>query len=395
MYCREKYYYQNFIGCCILIFIHSGVNGVASAAMPQLKIYYGTDLTNIIIGASICCIAVFLSSFYGAAFIKFFHPKNAFYIGSGCGMIFSLLIASTSFIYMFYLGCACAGLMVGWGTFATCNIYIDRFYYQHRSIYVSILSMMAMLGASIFQFMSGWILSYTSVDNLYRIMGIFCFLAILVNKKFITPINTYKSLPVLDAKNQKKRCFMPFFIRMTLVVFLGSALTGTFGSLCTTFLQVNEISASMSAIYLSLYTLLGGFFALFSGWIADKFGWKCYVLLIYISFMIGMICACIWNLKSEFFTMMVMILFTAFAMPTATTYNMLPSPLFKEHALWAHTKLMSMGYLGSTLLLPFFSKIYEYYGFYCVWISLFMLAGISIVLLIPVVCSLRKENNHI
>lgn len=386
--------YRNFIGCCIIVYIHSGVNGVASALMPQLKLYYDTELSTIIMGASICCIAIFLSSFYGASLIRWARPQNALAIGSGCGFAFSILIASSQSIPMFYLGCACAGLMVAWGTFATCNVYIDRYYQHHRSLFIAFLSTVAMIGTASFQYFSGKLIAYKPVDQIYLILGGLCLFALLLNRMLLSQIEIEETTHTSSIKQGTMKYHSPLFLKMAIVAFLGSALTGTFGSLCTTFLQSKDISVSMSTTYLSFYTLAGGLFALISGWMAEKYGWKCYVIAIYLSFMLGMVCATLWEINPlQRILLGMMLLLVAFALPTATTYNMLSKPLFQEHALWANTKLLSIGYFGSTLCLPLFTQFYESYGFISVWIILFLLSTTSMLLLLSAIQTIKKERN--
>ena len=68
--------WRSYAGCCGILFIHSGLNAIAQAAMPSLTAYYQQDLAAIMVGASICCLAAFAAAFFAEKLIARLQPRK-------------------------------------------------------------------------------------------------------------------------------------------------------------------------------------------------------------------------------------------------------------------------------------------------------------------------------
>ncbi len=379
--------YRSFIGCCIICLIHTGINSVATAAMPYLKEYYGVELSTIIAGASACSCAMFLASFVGARFIRAAKPKGAFFVSTLCAALYAFLIYITDQVWGFYLGCALIGLTAAWGGHATSNIFVHRFHKNRAGTLIMALLSVGMLGGAGFQFLSGILLGRIGLRGLYLTMIGFAAVAALANLLLVENIEAEED----DVRQRPKAgkgnlqlYLSSAFLRLCAVTLCAASLAGTFGTLLVTFLMSHGISTELSTTCLSAYTLCGGCVAMVGGILADKFGYRLYVCYLYGTLLLGVACALIFHNFELFIVLPLMILFYAASSPNGSIYNMLAKPLFGKDALLAQTKLLSIGSLGSAVVLPIVTRIYETMGFNFLFGMQICIALVCFALIFPV-----------
>ncbi|MDO4378526.1 MAG: MFS transporter [Erysipelotrichia bacterium] len=377
--------YKCFIVCCIMVFIHTGINSVATAVMPQLKIYYGVELSTIISGAAACSIMMFIGGFIGAKFIRKVKPKGAFAVSSLFAALYAFLIFITDKVWGFYVGCAAVGLTAAWGGYATSNIYINKLYEKKAGVLIASLITVGSLGSATFQFISGRLLTVIGLRGVYLCLIFVALFAIVVNYLFLTNIDVDENKGNKTAVENDNAIFKERkFIKMTIVTLFGGTLCGTFGTLCTTFFQSHGIDTAVSATYLSFYTLSCGLLAMIAGAIADKFGYKTYVTYLFVAYLSAISLAIVYDKFEINAILPAMIIAFGLASSFGSIYNMLSKPIFMEKSLVANTKLMSVGSFGSAVLLPTYTKIYEMCGFSTLWILLMIISFICFYLVLSV-----------
>lgn len=388
------YKYSCFIGCCLITMIHTGINSVATAAMPYLREYYKCDLSTIIAGASSCSLAMFVAGFVGAKFIRTVKPKGAFWVASICAALYAFLIFITDHVWGFYVGCASVGFTAAWGGYATSNLFIHRFHKTNSATLIAVLSAMSMLGSSGFQFLTGILLTRIGLRGVYFVMICFAGLASVINYLLLDNIEadeesasrfTRTGLKDFEIYKDSK------FRRLIIVTLFGSCF-GAFGTLCTTFLMSHGLSTEMSTTCLSLYTFCGGLLALISGRLADKNGYRFYTKYLYMFYAFAIVFALIFDKTSSIVVMVLMLFCFASSSPAMSIYNMISKPLFKEKALMAHTQLICIGSLGSAFVLPLLTKVYEIKGFSFLWLLLIGIAFINFILLMSVIPKNNDSN---
>lgn len=373
--------WKSYVACCLIMLIHTGLNSVATAAMPSLTAYYNTNVTSIILGASVCCVSAFIAIFFADKVIQILRPKKTLMLGSLCGLIFCGILSISKNLISFYIGCFFAGLLVAWGTHATCNVYIRRMDQKRRGILTSAMITVGLIGSASFQVLTGVLLKNGSVPFCYSIMAIISLLAFVINLIGLEDIQP----EVLKRKDGRSVGLLsllqnPSFLLLSLVVLLGPSYISTFSSLFTTILQSKGMDPSQSSLFLSLYTLLSGIMALFTGRIFDRFKTRTYVLLLYSAYFVGGISALIWNSSDRMIFLFIMVIAYSISMPISSLYNLISGSLFQELALSANTKLMSIAYFGSTVILPIFSNLYQTHGFQFLWIVMLSISGVCMLL---------------
>jgi MFS family permease len=389
--------WKSYLSCCLIMLIHTGLNSVATAAMPSLKTYYQTDLTNIILGASVCCVSAFVAIFFADLVIQRLRPKWTLALGSACGFIFCLILSLSKNLYSFYIGCFFAGLLIAWGTYTTCNVYIRRMNPEKRGILTSAMITVGLIGSASFQVLTGILLKQGTVPSCYRVMALISLAAIGINLLGVEDIRAESQ--ETNKKTGKNpggfRLLLknPIFLMMALVVLMGPAYVSIFSSLFSSILQAKGMDTAQSSAYLSAYTFLGGVMALATGKIFDRFQIKTYVILLYGAYFFGCLTAIIWNQKGGPALLILMIVAYAISMPIGSFYNLASGPLFGNMALAANTKLMSIAYFGSTVLLPLFSKIYTKKGFLYLWMVMIGIALVCMILSLLAIKFRTKEQN--
>lgn len=377
--------YRYYIICCLLVFIHTGINSVATALMPQLKLYYNVQLSEIITGAAACSLTMFIGGFIGAKFIKKVKPKGAFAIASICAALYAMFILITNKLWGFYLGCALVGFTACWGNYATSIIYINKYYEKKSAILISSLITVGFFGSAFFQFCCGYFLPYIGLKGIYLSLILIALLALLLNYLFLSNIDAVEKNDEIKSAVDISFYKSKTFIKMSIVTLFGGTLCATFGTLFTTFFQSHGISTTLSTTYLSFYTLSCGLLALIGGMVVDKFGYKIYVIYLFAAYVIAISSALIFDNLELMPIIPFMILFFGLASSIGSIYNLLSKPIFKEKSLTANTKLLSIGSFGSAILLPTYTKLYEYLGFTKLWIILFIVSIICFALLISVI----------
>lgn len=377
--------YRYYIICCLMVFIHTGINSVATALMPQLKIYYGVQLSEIITGAAACSLTMFIGGFIGAKFIKKVKPKGAFAVASICAGLYAFFILITDKLWGFYLGCALVGFTACWGSYATSIIYINKYYEKKSAILISSLITVGFFGSAFFQFCCGLFLQYIGLKGIYFSLILIALFALLINYLFLSNIEAIEKNKEVKSTVDISFYKSHTFIKMSIVTLFGGTLCATFGTLCTTFFQSHDISTTLSTTYLSFYTLSCGLLALIGGIVVDKFGYKIYVIYLFVAYGIAISSALIFDNMELMFIIPFMIFFFGLASSIGSIYNLLSKPVFKEKFLTANTKLLSIGSFGSAILLPTYTKIYENFGFTTLWIILFIVSIICFALLISVI----------
>ena len=389
---------KKYLFCCLLMLIHTGLNSVATAAMPSLTEYYRTDLTRIVMGASVCCVSAFIAIFFADFVIRKIGPRKTLMLGSCCGFVFCLLMACSDQLIWFYAGCFFAGLLVGYGTYAPCNVYIRQMNPDKRGVLTSGMVTSGLIGGASFQVLTGYLLKSRSVSFCYLIMAGLALLA------FIAGTAGLKEAEVEQVKKKKKNqgadfeklLKEPIFLLMAVIVLMGPAYITIFSTLLTSILQNTGMNPAGSSLYLSAYTLIGGITALFTGKIFDRFSIKIYVLLLYTAYFIGTAAMLCWSRTG--FTSLLCLAIAAYAvsMPAATLYNLVCGSFFGNLALTANTKLMSIAYFGSTVVLPVFSELYQTKGMVFLWGIMTALAIVCLGFTLTAIrLNYRKEKSQV
>ena len=395
-----KEHRKTYLFCCLLMMIHTGLNSVATAAMPSLRAYYHTDLTNIVLGASVCCVSAFIAIFFADHVIQKIGPRKTLMLGSICGLIFCLLMACSDQLVWFYMGCFFAGLLVGYGTHAPCNVYIRRMDAEKRGILTSGMVTAGLIGGASFQVLTGYLLKSRSVSFCYLIMAGLALIAFIVGTIGLKDVKAEPIKQKREKKEKQEPNFQrllknPSFLLMAVIVLMGPAYITIFSTLLTSILQNAGMDPANSSLYLSAYTLLGGITALFTGRIFDRFQVKIYVLLLYTAYFIGTAAMLCWNRTGFTILLCLAIASYAVSMPVATLYNLVSGPFFGDLALAANTKLMSIAYFGSTVVLPIFSELYQTKGLNFLWGIMAVLAIICMGFTLTVIrLNHLKENRQ-
>lgn len=383
-----KKQWSSYIACCLIMLIHTGLNSVATAAMPSLKMYYNTGLTEIVLGASVCCVSAFVAVFFADRVIRQLRPKKTLLLGSLCGTVFCLILSVSRSLWSFYVGCFFAGLLVAWGTYATCNVYIRNMDRSRWGLLTSAMITVGLVGSASFQILTGILLKNSTVPICYGVMAGISVLAILINLVAVedveaeSPKRTDSGQPSAGLAKLLKD---PVFVLLGLVVLLGPAYITIFSSLFTSILQAKGMDPAQSAALLSAYTFLGGLMALVTGKIFDRFSMKTYVLILYGAYFAGGVVALFWDSAGGFVLLLFMILAYAVSMPISSLYNLMSGPLFGDMALSANTKLMSIAYFGSTVILPAFSGLYQTRGFRTLWLIMLLMGVFCMALVLSAI----------
>nr|MBQ4453902.1 MFS transporter [Clostridia bacterium] len=384
--------YRSLIGCMLITLIHTGINSVATAAMPYLREYYHCELSTIIAGASSCSFAMFFAGLLGSKVITGLKPKGAFYLSSFFAAAYPFMILISDQVWTFILGCAFIGLTAAWGSHATSNIYIHRFHEEHAAFFIASISTSGMFGGALFQFLSGKLLSVYGLRGLYLTMIFMAFLATIFNAVFVENIEAQESdVQKRSLDSSSSLIKDDTFIRMGIVVLLSGSLCASFSTLLVTMLLKNGYTTQASTTYLSLHTLLSGTMALLSGMIADKKGYRFYMTYLYAIYFAAIAFAITYDHFPSGTLLILMIASFAAASPLASIYIMLCKPIFKERSLSAHTLLLSIGSIGSAVVLPFYTRLYESKGFTFLWVSLSVVAVLCFIILDNVIRNKNKE----
>lgn len=393
-----KKQWSSYLACCLIMLIHTGLNSVATAAMPSLRAYYNTGLTEIVLGASVCCVSAFIAVFFADRVIQRLRPKRTLLLGSLCGTVFCLILSLSKNLWSFYVGCFFAGLLVAWGTYATCNVYIRKMDRSKWGILTSAMITVGLVGSASFQVLTGILLKNGTVPVCYSVMAGISVLAILINLVAVEDVeaeNPKQAASGLPATGLGRLLKDPVFVLLGLVVLLGPAYIAIFSSLFTSILQAKGMDPAQSAVFLSAYTFLGGLMALVTGKIFDRFPMKTYVLILYGAYFAGGIAALLWDSTGLFVLLLFMILAYAVSMPISSLYNLMSGPLFGDMALSANTKLMSIAYFGSTVILPAFSNLYQTHGFRTLWIIMLLMGAFCMVLVLSAIRMEEKKDRSL
>lgn len=384
---------KEFIVCAFVFSIHTGLNSIATAAIPSLKAFYSSDLTSIVLGASVCCVSAFIATFFSSKIIQILKPKKTLLLGSINGFLFCFIIASSKTLKMFYIGCIFAGLLIAWGTYAPIQIYIRNLYSHKQGVYTSYISAIGLLASALFQVLTGKLLINGSISYCYLIMSTFSIIAFLINFFFLKDINF--EIQKKEKREKKSILFkdVSFLLLLPVVLIISPVLT-IFANLLTTLLANKGFNSSESSMFLSIYTIMGGLLAMHSGRLFDRVTTKRYILNLAFVYLIGLTLSATWYFTNSIILLFASMICFAYSVPLASLYNLIVGRMFKNDALFAHTKLMSMTYLGSTLILPMLSKLYQEIGYTKLLMVLSVLFLICIVLLM-VSISLSKQEEKV
>lgn len=382
--------WRSYAGCCGILFIHSGLNAIAQAAMPSLTAYYQQDLAAIMVGASICCLAAFAAAFFAEKLIARLQPRKTLMLSSMAGFVFCFIIAYSPTLSGFYWGCFFAGLMAAWGTFVPAAAYIRQMNTDHPGFLTALLSTVCLLGSACFQMITGQLLKIGNVRFCYQIMSLFALAAWSIG--FFVLGNIKVTHPASKNTSHLQSNLNPAILLLMLAMGLASPMITIFPSLLTTLLQNQGMNASDSALWLSSYTLLCGFMTLLAGRLFDQVPLHKLILLMIAAYLSGLFFTQLWTARSLVFYLILMLLSYGFAMPITSLSNQLPQLLFQKQALAVHSRFIAMTYLGSIFILPLLTRFYQTQGISSFLILLASLSILVCILFLTAVFMQRKKS---
>lgn len=389
--------------CSVVMFCNLACCGIMTVMLPHFVTTLNTSLTAVISTSSVGTIFGFVANMTTARMIKRFKAKTTMLLGILATVIFTVMNAYCTQLWMLYVSNVVSGFTLGWCTQVTCASIISAWYIKKRATMISIVFGISAFGSALFQFLAGQLLGMVGQKGTYLILGlttgILTSLVALICIKN-TPEEVGQKPYGWDAKDEPEvkysttqteggisihEAYKSAAFPMTIIAVACASmcLTG-FISIASTFWQQNGVEAATSATYVSLITFIGGIITIIAGMIADKFGLKIYVTLIFTAYAISVLSALLWSENHLFGLLMITVVFNGMSKPIQSVSSVLSKPLFGAIASDAvNSKLMAAFYVGTAAITLISGPIVDLTHSYTpLWILLIFLAIVSTILIL-------------
>lgn len=390
--------------CSVVMFCNLACCGIMTVMIPHFVSTLNVSLTAVISTTSVGTIFGFIANMTTAKMLKKFKAKTTMLLGILATVIFTVMNAYCNQLWILYLSCAISGFTLGWCTQVTCASIISAWYIKKRATMISIVFGISAFGSALFQFLAGQLLGVVGQKGTYLILGLTTgilttIVALICIKNTPEEVgqkpygweeqeeqeqkeeNTIHRENGIGIREAYKSVAFPMTV--VAVACASMCLTG-FISIASTFWQQNGVEVSTSATYVSVITFIGAIITIIAGVIADRFGLKAFVTLIFASYALSILSALLWSQNYIYVLLITTIVFNAMAKPIQGISSIISKPVFGPVASDAvNSKLMAAFYVGTATINIISGSIVDLtHSFTPLWILLITLAIISCVLIL-------------
>lgn len=389
--------YRVAAGCGIVIFFHLGCCYIWAAMIPYFLEHFGCSLTLLSASSALGTLIGFLASFTAGTMLHRLHPRRLLITGTAICAVFMLINAFASAPWMLYVSNGISGFILAWGAQVTCASVINRWFIDKRNTVIGVVFGCSAFGGALFMFLAGNLIGTLGQRNMYLLLGAIAVGGALFSELFLIrddpeqlgqralgadkgeqaeTVNRRDSdgEDLTPAEARKSRSFF----LMIAATFFGSMLLATFSSFATTFWTSNGVSQAHASTYASAMTLLGGLVSILVGGVADRWGIKTFITVIFGMFAIGVSMAILWGtVLPAAFVLVLNIIFISAGTPIQNISSSVTLPVFGPKAAdGINGTLMAFFYAGSALSVVAFSALFDLLGsFIPVFVLVLVLAA--------------------
>lgn len=407
---KEKFLgYRVAVGCGLIIFFHLACCYIWAVMLPYFLNKFNCSLTLLSTSSSLGTVVGFCASLVSGTAIQKWKPRRMLMFSTLVCAAFMVISAFATSPWMLYVANGISGFILAFGAQVTCAAIINRWFIEKRNTIIGVVFGASAFGGALYMFLAGNMIHVMGQTGTYLILG-----AIAIGVNLLCEIFLIKNTPEeigqkpLGWKNEasqdsKKEVYTSektsvispeearksgtFFI-MVFATFFAAMLLTTFSSFATTFWTTNGISQASAATYASIVTLLGGVVSIVVGSVADKWGIKTFISVIFGTFAIGLCMAIIWGSVMPVTMILVLnIIFISAGTPIQNISSSVVLPIFGSKAADSiNGNLMAFFYAGSAICIIIFSTLFDILGsFIPIFIIVLVLTFIVLILMMTAI----------
>ena len=303
-------------GCFLIMCMHLGMLYSISIFIPAIANGLKLSVSSIAVMVSIATGTAFFSFMVAGNVIARLTAKWTLFIATIlCALHFYLYSISTG-LPLLYFSAGIGGLVIGFGTTATCAAIIAQWFIEKRSAVVGFVFGGAAVGGSGGIMLAGllihqysWQFAYVVLATALLVIGLLANILLIRDPKKMRqkPLGWEKEqemaaknavkkdeievVPGVDLKTAFRSPSLWFFILAGILI--GTLSTG-FQSFGPAYWQSHGMAKVTSAGYMSMSALFGAVATMLAGLIAEKFGNRVFVTLVVGGYVLGIIFLLIW-----------------------------------------------------------------------------------------------------
>lgn len=408
--------YRVAAGCGIVIFFHLGCCYIWSTMIPYFLEHFGCSLTLLSASSALGTLIGFLASFTAGAMIQKLHPRRLLITGTVICAAFMLINAFAFVPWMLYVSNGISGFILAWGAQVTCASIINRWFIAKRNTVIGVVFGCSAFGGALFMLLAGNLIGVLGQRNMYLLLGAIAVGGALFSELFLIrddpeqlgqrPLGSDQAEQTAgqfqdtadpeDITPAQARKSCSFFL-MIAATFFGSMLLATFSSFATTFWTSNGVPQSAAATYAGIMTLLGGLVSILVGGVADRWGIKTFITVIFGMFAVGIALAIVWGTVLPATLVLVLnIIFISAGTPIQNISSSVTLPVFGPKAADnVNGTLMAFFYAGSALSVVVFSALFDLLGsFVPVFTLVLVLAVVAFLLMMLAIRWAPAKKHH-
>ena len=362
--------YMVALGCTLVIFCHFGTCFIITVMMPYFVEKFNTTLAMVAGSTSVGAGMGFLCSFTSAPVIKKFTARGALIIGTIFCAVFMAINAVASQVWMIYISNGLSGFIIAYGAQVSCTSIINNWFIEKRSTVIGVVLGSTAFGGALFMFLTGQLIGRVGQFATYGILGVvavgialFCEIFLIHNKpedigqKPLGWNNSVRNQETtvlaeeeISLEPQAARRSSAFII-MIIATFIGAMLYGGFSTFAPSFWTSNGIPSATAASYASIASLAGAVATMSIGIIADKWGLKTYMFILFGCYFIGMVFAILWGTILPVTLIMVLnICFSSAATPIQGMSSTVAKPVFGTKAADSINGILMAFFYGGNMI---------------------------------------------
>lgn len=393
------------VGLVLILAFTANSTVIISVMNPQLLAGMNTDLLTLSVAMILATVVAFLGSFVGAKLINKITPGWSMLVGV---VGISIVLAGISFsssIPGWYAANVINGIVLAIGALAAAAGVTAEFFGDKTRSAFGIIGGASTFVTSFIVMAEAQMLYTMDYHQIFRILAV-ASLAVGVFSVFVligrTPLQKARRaakqagtstegldyddgelkdtsmLPGITMKQALKTAsFIVFALAMLLTAFPANVIN-VYG---TVFFTGNGLDENTATMFVGVLTMIMAFAMMAAGVVAEKWGGKVAVVLIFAGYAIGTILMLAWAYTGSMPTVYVSLLLVSFIAPSALLPGILIPELF---GMKDYTSLNAVGmgcfYLGVTVMMVSFSIITEMVGVNAAFILVGVVSIIALVM---------------
>ena len=329
--------YRSAVGCFLCLFVNLGIGFTFGIFLPYLVEATHSTLDACSLVLSIANIVAFLVSFAVPSVIKKLGCKGTLYMSVLIGVIYLLLAAFATNIWMLYLHGVFGGLFMAFGTATPISIMVSKWFIKKRASILGMVIGGGAFGSAVMQYIAGFFCSNYSMRTAYLILvAILVIVPLLANTLLIRdpdklgqkPLGWEENVNVKDSGTEElpgvslaqAQKSASFWILMFSIVLYG-ALIASFQVFATTFWRATGMDGGTASSWLSVWSIVGCVATILFGQIANRWGNKAFVTGIFCCYAIGLAFASVFASSHAIPLLLAMVLFGGIGYPLNTSMH--------------------------------------------------------------------------